>query len=130
MTDITFADIARKTIEIVNERPNFNYQEFRKKQLNKPADYRWHEIACVYFDGDNEPSCLFGHVFAALEIGYNRSWENTGITDLIQDTLNIECTMPQRNWLNSLQSSQDQGYSWGAALDNANELYPEVTEAL
>lgn len=130
MTAITFDDIAKKTIEIINSNPDFNYHEFRKKQLEITEEIHWTKLACVYFDEDNEPSCVFGQVLAALNIPYDAEWENTDITSVLTDWLGLTLSIDERCWLAEIQQGQDRKLNWGEALASANEAYPQVTAAL
>lgn len=126
MTAITFDDIAKKTIEIINSNPDFNYHEFRKKQKEITEEIRWTQISCLYFDEDGEPSCIFGQVMHFLNIDFIEIWEGIDIASVLTDFLKLRISVDEQAWLVEIQQGQDRKLTWGDALVNANELYPQV----
>ena len=89
-----------------------------------PSACPWHfndDNTCLYVkDGTStQPACVVGHYFLdKLEIKDLYTWETKSPTTIL-DANGYEVEPRAQRFLNSIQSAQDQGYSWGEAYDQA-----------
>lgn len=132
MTDritITLDDAMRTLREVVAE---YGRGHRYIKPLIKAIDGGYGFIpACVYTH-NYCPSCLIGHVLHRLgvPVGEHKYYNRVGIASLAWD-----CEYGQRAFfepeavgvLERAQGVQDNGISWGAALDAAEEMCKEIT---
>jgi hypothetical protein len=87
------------------------------------SDCSWHfddDSTCLYLkDGTTTaPACVLGHYFLELGIPNLHTWESKAPT-VILDANGYEVEPRAQRFLNSVQSNQDQGQSWGEAFDQA-----------
>lgn len=110
------------TREVVDERPGYTYK----------TPERFGRYGCWYADEEGNPSCLVGHVIQRLdpeafqqlvefEEREQRSEAAISIPELIPD---LKSLMTRDGWqaMQAAQNSQDEGYSWSAALCAAEDL--------
>ena len=105
--------VVATTRKIVKQNPDFIYQA--------PDE----TFGCVYFQ-NNEPSCLVGHVFSKLDIPldeliekYNSRYSAYEVCSLYLDgELGIKVADEARNFLDAIQTHQDNGASWQEALND------------
>ena len=91
--------------------------------FHDPSDCPWHfndDNTCLYIkDGTStQPACVVGHYFLELGIKDLHKWETKAPT-VILDANGYEVEPRAQRFLNTIQSAQDQGYSWGEAYDQA-----------
>lgn len=116
---ITFETIKENTIKILQENPDFQYIDFRMKQLGLPKENRVN-AACAYLDEDNEPSCLFGRSLAAsgVDMSIVAKLEGEGISEVLRQ-LKIPFTDKDDDWLTSCQYLQDNNEPYSSILEDA-----------
>lgn len=85
------------------------------------------KVSCTYVcfnDGERRPNCVVGKALHALGVSLEalELWNDTAIRFLLDEYpewLSDEVVENQEvyvQWLGSLQSSQDGGYTWGESL--------------
>ena len=82
---------------------------------------------CAYFQQDGTPSCLVGHVIAykGLTKGLLGVWNGSDV-DLLVERGFLDLDERAQWLLANAQNLQDNGKSWGEALDGAIEFAEEV----
>lgn len=76
--------------------------------------------SCRYYDDDNQPSCIVGHVLHNLYPSfYTPAWEGGAAYRVLQ------CADPGipavvLNWARDVQVAQDSGYAWANAVTTAD----------
>jgi hypothetical protein len=88
-----------------------------------PKDEDGDVVGCVYFDEETkEPSCLVGHALAYDGFTYEDLGVNNGrgIT-YVGDELYSRIAQRTRRLLSHAQDDQDNGATWGSALEYAKE---------
>ena len=85
-------------------------------------DCPWHlddDNTCRYVKEDNSPACVVGHYFVK-ELSFDDldNFESKSPT-FILEAHGYEVEMGAQRFLNTIQSSQDQGYEWEQAYDQA-----------
>ena len=96
------------------------------------SDCPWHfndDNICLYVkDGTSTaPACVVGHYFLELGIKDLHTWETKAPVAVLVGN-GYEADAPAARFLNLIQSSQDQGYSWGEAFDAARESATRLSE--
>ncbi len=87
------------------------------------SDCPWHmndDNTCLYLkDGTSTaPACVVGHYF--LELGFSDLYNfEAKAPTFILDAHGYEVEPRAQRFLNAIQSSQDQGYSWGESFKQA-----------
>lgn len=131
MTKLTTEQVRAELERIVQEKGADYVYEHVSTPLDNPIEG---SCECFYADPNTgEPSCLVGRVFASLipdlfeELsrhegvwGYSRAVEElyeTSVGPLIREYLPPEAA----EGLNSAQSAQDAGRTWGTALERFDE---------
>ena len=87
------------------------------------SDCPWHfndDNTCLYVkDGTStQPACVVGHYFLELGIKNLHTWESKAPTAILVGN-EYEVEDRAQRFLNSIQSAQDQGYSWGESYAQA-----------
>jgi hypothetical protein len=113
ITAVTAEQIIAEVRRLAAERPDYVYE--------KPEFSAY----CLYMHGDG-PGCIFGH--ALHNLGWDFSEEQKGtITSILlgdgPDPL-VETTSQQRLWMRAVQSKQDNAFTWGKAVELADEEFP------
>ena len=98
-----------------------------EKQVEKKgAD---HKSRCVYFNGAGEPVCIIGHVLVDLGFTQEELWACNGttfysiVTGAIEEYMpnplegRLEFTDGAAEVLTKAQNIQDEGRTWGEALE-------------
>ena len=95
------------------------------------SDCPWHmndENTCLYLKyGTSQPACVVGHYFVELGIKDLYMWESKAPMAILVGN-EYEADARVAGFLNTIQSSQDQGYSWGEAFDEAREYAKGLSE--
>lgn len=114
----TYKQVEAEMVKLVKAQPDFNYRNFRMKQLGQVVD----RVACAYIDEDGDPSCLWGRalVNAGISIEDIEPGEGDAI-EFVLDMLKIEVNEDERSFAGHVQLNQDGGLDWDSALDNALE---------
>lgn len=87
----------------------------REEYVNTPEEWE----GCVYSDQDDKPDCLIGWVLehAGIQRPMNGTYANGVTLEMIhQGTYFDEAAL---KFLVDLQALQDQGFTWGAAVEQA-----------
>jgi len=118
---ITYEDIEKEALKIIEENPTFKYGDFRAKQLGL-KEFIPLNSSCSYIDEDGNGSCLFGRILTNLGLNSEEIavYEGDGI-DSVLNVFNIETTHEQSFFLSALQSNQDKNYEYADVLENAKE---------
>jgi hypothetical protein len=105
----------------------------------KGADFVYQPITdmgrtqCAYFDpSDKAPSCLVGHVLAYKGLTYERLESTSSVVTEVQELVeegHIKVDNETLALLTVAQVEQDQGQTWGRALEEALATYEESAEA-
>lgn len=89
---------------------------------------------CRYFDAEAKPDCIIGHVLHELGAKnddsdlINRDGEYAGrawtqAEYILWDVLGVhEGTKAESDWVQAVQSMQDSGANWGAAVAHADKF--------
>lgn len=80
--------------------------------------------SCRYFDDDRNPSCIMGHALHAFGVGQGTHVVTEGVSIKAVLPNFTEMDEPTRNYLNELQTHQDEGLPWGEAMQVAKAYYP------
>lgn len=118
---ITYEDIEKEALKIIEENPTFKYRDFRAKQLGLKESIPLHGF-CSYIDEDGNGSCLFGRILTNLGLNSKEiaAYEGESINPVL-DAFNIDVTHEQIVFLSALQSNQDKNYEYADVLENAKE---------
>lgn len=73
------------------------------------------ETLCLYFNEDDTPGCIIGHVMHYLGVTPTRGIEGVSGSVALKD-LGIKVDEPTAVLINNTQSKQDQGTPWGDAV--------------
>lgn len=81
------------------------------------------QATCVYVH-DGKPSCLVGQILHRHGVSLEELAlrENIGGFSVTEATTDTEGHVS--SFLSNMQWRQDEGWTWGAALDSANAAYP------
>ena len=107
-----------KCVEVENPEDDDYYY------YHDPSNCPWHfndDNTCLYVkDGTStQPACVVGHYFLdKLEIKDLYTWE-TKSPVVVLDANGYEVEPRAQRFLNTIQSAQDQGWSWGEAYQQA-----------
>ena len=129
MIELTFDAINKAMREVAAEQPDFVYVTFRNNQLTMAgisASAFPSSTNCVYFDEDNEPSCIFGKALHKLGISQENIHEDVSIDHLLSDMFGLSFEREQLNFLASVQENQDNDtrkMTWPEAIADADEAY-------
>jgi hypothetical protein len=104
--------------EVVAERPEYEYKA--------PADMLSYEDSsmCFYVHGD-QPGCLVGHVLnrVGVPLSVLAQREGVGAYSVVPQVLNLtgepDDVATVQDVLTEVQYAQDQGATWGEALEEA-----------
>jgi hypothetical protein len=107
------SDIGQRLIaavrEIAAERPDHVYDSESDE-------------GCVYIDKDGNPSCIIGHAgykLALITREPQGCWDSTDICAVSYE-LRWSLSNDELRWLSAVQTHQDRGVSWGAAVELAD----------
>lgn len=121
--------------------PNINIDELIEKTREAAAEHPDHEMinkggyfSCVYFSVETHaPLCIVGHGLSRLGVtaedmmpsGYNHP-NLMDVRALLKHyaSENINPEDRRVRWLAVVQSNQDQGHRWEAAVRTADETWP------
>ena len=85
-------------------------------------DCPWHiddDNTCRYVKEDESPACVVGHYFVK-ELGFDDLYSfETKAPTFILEAHGYEVEKPAQQFLNTIQSQQDQGWEWEQAYDQA-----------
>jgi hypothetical protein len=70
---------------------------------------------CLYYNDDNTPGCIVGHVLADIGYGPNAVNEGAGASSL--PVIKLAFDGDSQTLLDCVQESQDAGSSWGEAVE-------------
>ena len=98
-------------------------------------DCPWHlddDNTCRYVKEDNSPACVVGHYFVK-ELGFDDLYNfETKAPAFVLECHGYEVEAPAQQFLNTIQSQQDQGWEWAQAYNqavkNVEGHYPNATE--
>lgn len=98
------------------------------KQFGVDYKYRerWSAKRCTYSEEDGQPSCLVGHVlsrvapdlFVAIHEREGRG--ETFSIRVLRNIFDVDVTDDTLSTLDVVQLAQDNGHTWGEALERAN----------
>lgn len=103
----------------------------RKEVANKGANFIYQRLEegtiCAYFEGDN-PSCIVGHALAGTEWQerINVASYNTVGIETVRDAFPDMMDLSAERIFAVAQGYQDEGLTWGRALERAEEEYRKL----
>lgn len=118
-------------------------QETRNHGEGRPDLGMPPQDACAYYDPDREvPVCIVGHALYDLDVsseilyaldhstGVDSSTESSATIDSLDALRALDIDPPERGsdewwtlyWLKKVQEEQDGGYSWGEAIEVADDF--------
>lgn len=108
------AEFVRVVREIAAEQPDRVYERPRGTGIGIAP-------ACLYAHGA-EPGCIMGHVAIRLGVPIDvvQDWDGKGGIATILKAHSIQ----EGVWLDEVQVRQDQGETWGDAVELADRIFP------
>lgn len=143
--EITLAEVAEGLKQVVNADPEFDYPQQGDddrcecvylednddwdSECDESYDYskcKWHiddDNTCRYVHPDGSPSCVVGHYYYKdldIPIEHLENYETKSPTKILEEYgYTVEASA--QVFLNSIQSSQDQGRVWSDSYEVAEE---------
>lgn len=117
LATLTYEKAKKILLDMAADRPDYVYPKVRVNPADTTAQ------SCAYFDPQtHEPSCIVGHVMAAIGITRHdlAVHENVDMTIFtLARERHLEMDFAAKSLLMRAQGSQDDGVTWGQAVDDA-----------
>lgn len=128
---ITADDIVQAVKELAKTYPDFIYDPGYRRDAVEAISFR--EKPCSNLEGGCDkypsmPGCIAGQAFRRLGVDIDEDHSYRSVTALLGSYTSFveDRDYLQRNWLQTVQSSQDLQMPWEDAVNRAQDKYPGV----
>lgn len=115
---ITVDDIKRTIIDLAEEKPDFIYRPIKQfDEDNEPI------TTCSYVTGEDDVGCIVGQALMRLGVSLFTllTQENKTASQAIRGIFPNQFSWEDLDWIDTVQSNQDNGFDWKNAVERANK---------